>query len=387
MTLQQSLDNILYPYYQEQQYLYRSNLNVLFISPEATGGNYYRMIVPYWVLKKTGVVNTAITGWSKYNPAKRFRNEEKTPIRSKQILWADTIVFPFTNQPLKDFFEVCRTLNPNARLVYHVDFDFLEMPEKHPLKDAFTNKAVNDIIDNIVSADTTVVSNNLLATFLITKLQELGHEVDRSKFAVQILCYDDEVFLQNVDKPTDKDPEHFNLMVLAGDNQISDIKSVIDLLKEAKAKHGKTLKITFFGANKNKEGFSSMVKGLEYIPEKAVPIWNYYKKLAEINPDAVIIPSDQTEWTIRSHDYKRFIDCSILDFPTICPNCAPLNVIIKHGENGYLYNNRDEFHTVLDGLISDKALANTVGIAANDTAMQNFFYNKDKLQRLINLLG
>jgi hypothetical protein len=359
---------------------------VLFIHPEATGANFYKIFVPFWVLKQTNVVNTALSGWSKYNPIKRLRTDERFPIRSTQILWADTIVFPFTNQPLKEFYEAVKTINPNCRIVFHVDFDFLDMPQGHPLKDAFDDKSTVYALENAVYSDCAVVTNPLLATRLMTKAMELGYELNRERLAVQLLCYDDDVFMRNTSVNMDKS-DLFNLVVLAGDNQILDVKATMPLIKEAKKKHGKSLKITFFGMNKNKEDFQKLVKGLEYVPEKAVPVWDYYATLNSLKADLVLIPNDGTEWSQRSHDYKRFVDCSMLNLPVITSNNAPFNVVMKDNETGFLYDTDAGFMKVLDTCIGDKNKLQEVGAAANSVVEQNFFYAQDKLQRLINLLG
>ena len=386
MQLFNVLDNLKLPANQAVQYAYRSNLNILFVNPEATGGNWYKMIVPFTILKNTSVVNTAISGWEKYNPIKRFRNEDKSPLNSVQIIWADTMVLPFTNQPLSEFIDMAKTINPNVIVVYHIDFDFLDLPATHPLKDAFTLDKNNVIIANIKAADKVVVTNSKLATHLITRLQEMGHEISRDKFGVQLLCYDEDLFLDGVRFKPSKD-DTFTLCVLAGDNQWSDIEAAIPMLIEAKKKHKNNLKIVFFGINKNKNGWTKLVKGLEYIPEGAEPIWKYYQTLADINPHLVLIPSDKSDFTLRSADYKRFIDCAMLGYPVITPKTNPYDVLIKHGENGFVYENDQEFASILDTLIDNPKDAEIVGGAAKVYVEDNFSYNRDKLQRLINLLG
>lgn len=387
MQLNQILDFLMEPNHQAQQYLLQSDLNVLFINPEATGANFYKIFVPFWVLKKAQPLSTAITGWTKFNPVKRFKNDSKTPIRSRQIVWADTIVIPFTNQPLKDFMEASRIVNPNTRILFHVDFDFIDIPEDHPLKEAFDTDSINNVIQNIMSCDTTVVSNPKLASHLITRLKELGHEADRDNFAVQLLCVDEETMLDGVQQPKSKDPDHFNLLVLANDNQISDMETISKALIKAKEKHGNYLKIIYFGANKNKPRFERAVKGLQYIPEGAVPVWKYYEKLAKINPNAVIIPSDRTEWSIRSTDYKRFLDCSLLKIPVLTPKVHPMDVLIENGQNGLFYESDNELLQHIDSLIGDRKLGASIGDAAYNFVENNFSYNRDKMQRIINLIG
>lgn len=386
MQLFNVLDSLKLTAHQVSQYAHRSELNVLFVSPEATGANFYKMIVPYAILQNTSIVRTAITGWSKYNPIKRFRSDDKSPINSVQIVWSDTIVLPFTNQPIGDFVDMAKTINPNTMIVMHIDFDFIDLPKTHPLKDAFSLDKTTAIINNIKKVDKVIVTNNKLATYLITRLQEMGHDISRDKFGVQLLCYDEDLFLEGVNQKATKD-DTFTVCVLAGDNQWSDIESCVPALIKAKKKYKNNLKILFFGINKNKEGWGKIVKGLEYTPEGAVPIWKYYHKLAELNPHLVLVPSDKSDYTLRSSDYKRFIDCAILGIPVITPKANPYDVLIKDKENGFLYDTDEDFCNILDTLIADPKLAIEAGGTAKVYAEDNLSYNRDKIQRLINLLG
>ena len=386
MQLFNVLEGLKLPSYQANQYTFRSQLNVLFVNPEATGGNFYKMMLPYAVLRNTQIVSTAMTGWNKYNPVKRFRTEDKAPLHSIQIVWSDTIVLPFTNQPVHEFVEMAKTINPNTIVIMHVDFDFIDLPKTHPLKDAFGVDKVDVIINNIKACDKIIVSNAKLASHLIARLQEKGHEISRDKFGVQLLCADEELMLDGVRLKPSKD-DVFTLCVLAGDNQWNDIEACIPALLEVKKKHKNNLKIVFFGINKNKEGWGKLVKGLEYIPEGAVPIWKYYAKLADINPHAVLVPSDCSEYTQRSTDYKRFIDCALLGLPIITPKTNPFDVLLKHNETGYLYQNDSELKTILDDLIANPKQPQQVGGSAKVYVEDHLSYNRDKIQRLINLLG
>lgn len=385
--LQKHLETISLPVYQSQQYLQKGELNVLFVNPETTGANLYKMLLPYVVLKGTGVVHTAITGVERYNPTKRFRSDSRKPVNSLQVLWSDTIVIPFTNQDITEFMEMARTVNPNTKIVIHVDFDFIDLPQQHPLKDAFSQDKIDNVVKNILFADKVVVSNPALARHLLNRLPEMGHEIDRDKLGVQLLCVDPELMLDGVNLPKNKNNELFTLCVLAGDNHLADMKAAIPLLLEAKKKNRNTLKIVFFGVNKNKEPFPKMVKGLEYVPEGAVPIWKYYERLAEINPNAVFIPSDESEFSQRSNGYKRWLDASMLEIPVISPKTLPLEPLVKQNENGWLYSSEVEFHAIINNLIKHPEMCVSAGKAAKMMVDENFSYTNDKLQRLINLIG
>lgn len=393
MKLFDKLQGLENPDIEAKQYLFGSQLNILYINPEATGANFYKLFVPCELLARTDVVCTAMGGWQKYNPVKRFRSEDQKPLDSWKIRWADIIVIPFTNQDMSQFMQFAKAIKESMggqqlRIVFHLDFDFTSIPKNHPLKDAFGEKEIDNIYKNIFFADKVVVTNGALASHVISTIRETGQEVDREKFGVQTLSYDPMLFLDRSElTQKERDSDYFNLVVLAGDNQLDDINAVIPLLLEAKKKYGKVLKIIFFGVNKNKEQFSKMVKGLEYIPHGAVPIWKYYSTLSELNPDLVLIPSDLSEYSTRSNDYKRFIDCGILGIPVITANVNPYDKIITHGENGFVYDTPESFDESLAILMSNRDASKEVGQQAKEFCEDNFEFNQQKLQKLLELMA
>lgn len=385
------LEKLNNPAYENSQYVDNDTLHILFVNPEATGANFYKIFAPYQLLKYTKVVETALCGWRKYNPVKRFRNEDKVPISSNKIRWADSMVIPFTNDDITRFMQDCRLRQDPSRvglrIIYHIDFDFYNIPDKHPLKDAFTPEKVANVEKNLLFADSVICTSMPLLTSIVSRLRESGEEIPKDKFLCQFPTVDTDLFLGENKPITEKDKEYFNLVVIAGDNQILDLQPLIPMLKEVKKKHGKAVKVIIFGVNRNKNGFEKMVKGLEYIPVGAVPIWKYYSQLIELNPDLVVIPSDKSEFSLRSNDSKRWIDCAMLNIPTISPVESIADVRIEHGVNGYEYADGKKFLETIDELVADKSKAFEVGKVANDLCEKNFSYTTEKLQRLLNLLG
>jgi glycosyltransferase involved in cell wall biosynthesis len=54
--------------------------------------------------------------------------------------------------------------------------------------------------------------------------------------------------------------------------------------------------------------------------------------------------------------------------PTIVPNWPEFNLIIKHGENGFLYRTKEECADLTNLLINDYNLAKKLGAAGRETA-------------------
>ena len=100
-----------------------TNKNVLFVSPQLNGRNFYKYIMPYILLYEYDIMGTAIIGLDKFKQNNEY-DFTKIPLYSKQILWADFIVFPFSIQNLSPLYENIRYINPEVKIVYNVDFNY-----------------------------------------------------------------------------------------------------------------------------------------------------------------------------------------------------------------------------------------------------------------------
>ena len=82
----------------ESQFLKSGQFNILFVNPELTGNDFFKLIMPAWKLKQTeGVIATAFTSVLRYNPTKKYKNLDDYYISGRHIAWANSIVFPFSN--------------------------------------------------------------------------------------------------------------------------------------------------------------------------------------------------------------------------------------------------------------------------------------------------
>ena len=127
----------------DSQFLTRGyEKNILFVNPQLSKKHFYKMILPFFTLRLKDQnrtrVKTAITTISKYDPEGQLlggREVEVNEKTAKMYQWADFIVFPFTTQPLvSEVYAFIRKINPNAKIMYQIDFDYYNLPEQHPYK-------------------------------------------------------------------------------------------------------------------------------------------------------------------------------------------------------------------------------------------------------------
>ncbi len=192
--------------------------NILFISPQLSGQHLYKFILPYIVLYEQNLWNSAFTSLTKYSSDKQVEIKDSL-IRSHEIMWADYVVIPFTTQNLAtsagdgfSLYQQIRDINPEVKIIYHVDYNYYLLPTSHPYHSKFQDRqAIKSVEDNIFYADTVVVTNFLLQQYLhdvFKELKETGRYKNRVT-GVAISCL-----------PMLSDPETiFENMVIEHDDQ------------------------------------------------------------------------------------------------------------------------------------------------------------------------
>lgn len=160
------------------QFQQSGSKRILFVNPMLSGKYLYKSLLPSVMLKKEGIA-TAVTSLNDYSQDEQFTGYKALdvlngPDADMMIKWSTHIVFPMTCQPLHDLYERIRTINEKCKCLFNLDFNVWEVPDKHPLKHIFDPDFVIPIIqDNCYFADTVLVSNGQLQTYLIHKLTDL----------------------------------------------------------------------------------------------------------------------------------------------------------------------------------------------------------------------
>ncbi|HLP11740.1 MAG TPA: glycosyltransferase family 4 protein [Flavobacteriales bacterium] len=100
--------------------------------------------------------------------------------------------------------------------------------------------------------------------------------------------------------------------------------------------------------------------------------WKAETEVSDLNAfDIGIMPLPNDEWSKGKCGLKGLTYMS-LEIPTIMYNIGVNSEIIKHGENGFLYENENELTELLTKLVTDKDLRERVGKNGRKTVEENF---------------
>jgi len=375
------------------------NKNVLFINPQLNGRHFYKYILPYIVMWEFDVWETALSSIDKYKPNKEYE-EMNIPLKSREILWADYIVFPFTHASLEKPYQDLKNINPDVKIVFNVDFNYYEISKKHPHYKKFTeDDAISNIEDNIFYSDLTMVTNSKLSNVLVEKFtKELNKEKYKDKksnveISVFPLLLDEKIIMENVeiDAPEIKESQEHELRVgvVATNYTWEDLDSYKEFFKQAQEKMGKKVKFIVFGFdgtdhNTKKSCFPS---NFEFENVKPCSIIHYFKQLRNLQLDLLFVPLRKNEFNVTSENYNKFLEAGLFKIPIMVYDIFPYNEIITNGKNGIIIQKKKEFVERLEFFHKNRRELKRMGEEAHDLVKDNFTYHAGNIPMIDKIMN
>jgi len=362
--------------------------------------------MPYVLLYEYDVMGTAMIGMDKFKPNNEY-DFTNIPLYSKQILWADYIVFPFSVQNLSPLYDNIRYINPEVKIVYNVDFNFYLLGKTHPLHEKFNNEETITVLeDNIFFADLCLTTNMELSKYLAKKFSD---ELNETKYkgiesnveiATLPLLIDEPLIMENIEQsktpPTPPTPpapatentenaenvepiaETLKVGIIASNYTWEDLNSYKEQFKEAQEKFGDKVTFHVIGYDgidlKTKKNCFPADFKFEYI--KPCTIIHYYKQLKSLELDLVFIPLRKNDFNETSENYNKMLEAGLFNIPVMVTDMFPYNQIVKDAENGIILKNKKDFVLKLEHFLTAKDELKRIGLGANQFIKENFLYSE-----------
>jgi hypothetical protein len=368
--LNQTMNNLelIFNKFSDKEYLHSQyqeegeNLNILFVNPSLSGNNLYKMILPCTLMKNIEGIATAMTSIQRYDATNPFLTND-VEISSAQILWANTIVFPFTTEPLHKIFDGIRNINPDIKIFYNVDFNCFDLPPNHVYQKIFSPERLATVDSNIICADNVIVANAQLGQVLAQRIKRLVMK-NGLPYTPQVrlipLVADIETMTGALDEDSPvkiKIPggktEKFRLLIIMTDTAAQDLKTWQPVLKDL---NKLPVELIVFGLSESNPEFRDAMAGVRYTKVAPVPLTKYYEALSHIKPDAVLSIRLKTKFSEMSADYKTFIDALLFNAPTIAIHQHPYSDIIDNGKTGYLVKEQKDVVSLVDSFVKDRKI-------------------------------
>ncbi len=376
----------------EAQFENSAEKNILFITPTLTGENFYRIIMPFLALSDQDKTETAMLGLEKHNPVQLYEKKITQGLTSSRIMWANTIVFPFTTQPLKQLYEHIRFLNPTCKIVYNVEYNIFHLPDADALNLVINSDKMRDIDDNILYADMTLTDNNLLTKYLLEK-----HFSDASKYTdlpenigniqtMPFLAMPEAMY--NRMEVVRSGPEKFCIGIPITEANYDQLKKFSKSIAELQKALPDKTEIIIIGGYKDDEKFIAATKDFTFTHIPPCPLNEYYNKLLTAGMDIFLYLSSSSFYNQTSDDIKRIVDFSLLGIPCIINKFSPVSSHITNQVNGFVLEKTSHFSQVIQQILTTPVLLDKTSIGCFDYAVRNFTYdNKMEVDRLTKLLS
>lgn len=235
--------------------------NILMVNPMLNQQEFYQMIFPGLVLNTAGIADVAFTSISKFEPQKTTPSQ----ITEMEVVWANSIVFPFTVLDIQLEICQCRDINPAAKIIYFIDCEFWNHGFSRTIgtisgqQNKILAEINKNVFHNLIQCDRVVVHSDSLKTALCSWIREQEMVVDnRHDMAsfdweafVQVieLCNDETLLNEGIvdnSKFTHRDPDHIRVFIECLDGQsINTVFKQIEMMTEDPSRKS----ITFFSRN------------------------------------------------------------------------------------------------------------------------------------------
>ena len=341
-----------YPFYDK-----KCEKTVTFVSPVLKSEGIYKMIFPAMALNLYSTTHRAfIIGINSYNHRNLLQDNYDCLLPEMAIKESDWIVLPFLTENITEFIKELREINPEVKIAYCIDLNFLEVPTGYPGYQSYHGDAnIERIIANIKAVDMVLTTNYFLDDYLYDQLSD---ELKGTGIQQKVMPMG---FFPEITEPILRRPEIVNLHseklrigIIGNPTHVNDFMGIKDQLNGIVQVYGNEIELISFGwRGGNYNDSINVFAGLPVTIEQPVSFYHYFKKLADLQFDLVIIPIDQDEagFSKSSKNYSKFIELSALAVPCMITACEPYtgNVpalggeVCSNNQNAILIQNPDDW--------------------------------------------
>lgn len=382
---------------------------ILFVSPRLDENGYYQHILPALYLSKKGkYVSSCITNINK-SKQELDCNTQKFIIPKLLIQQADIIVFPFVNQDLEPAYRAIHGINPKAKIIYTIDYDFYNVPNNHSKKQLFQKEENLLLIEkNIYYSDKTIIPNfEMLRIFN----ERLANKFEHQRFLVFekipfLLSPENYKGIDMSQEPNVKKDGKIRFGIISYWHNQEDIENIKPLLKWINKKYKDKVEIVFWGTdpqgldgetsevsedgelkeikntqiNELKEKFGK-VDLIEYRRFKKDSYLYHYKDLYNLGIDCLLSIRKKNDWNTNNRKVQEMVDASYYSIPIIS-NHRYTDI----PDDFYSYAADDkELKEAVTKFIDHQILAKEMAQGAKDYVLSNLVYTEEKWDDMENI--
>lgn len=299
----------------KHQFIVNDKQNLLIVDPIMSIHDYYTMIFPALSLHSSELCNIAFTNILKYED---LENRRVTELSDTDVIWANTIVFPFTLDSLQYYdnqhlFAAIRKLNPEIKIITVVqDAYFSPLFTKRLLKSfqekqthtaiaEITAQITKNINSSIVNADKVIVHGEALKTALTDYLK--SKKIKKKPIEIMPLFQSYSVISEGMDpekrKNKFRDPKFINVLIDI-DEDYKNVKSFLSTVVDPAKPH-----IRFYT-------YHPSIKHKKVNNLKTASLTKWYTDLFQNCFDYTVYLAEVNDFTRSTFYFGSIIDTSMM---------------------------------------------------------------------------
>lgn len=373
-----------------------NKIKVLFISPRMDEAGWYQQILPAIYFSKKGkYITSCITNISK-SKQELDSTTNKFIVPKILIKSANIIVFPFVHQDLEMPYKAIRAINPKAKIVYTVDYNFYNVPEKHNQKKVLSDENIILCIEkNIYYSDKVFVPNMNIIDMLSEKLQnkfdiQKNIYVERVPYLLSPENYSGIDFIKDPEIP--KSENKIRIGVISKWLNQDDINKHKSLLKWIDKNYSEKVELLFFGTNPKGGAADKESDKMKELKDEPNSDYNYrrfsnqnyfyyYKNLYNLNLDCLLSLRIDNKFNEYSREAQEIIDASYYRIPVISNHKQT-----SLPEDFYLYGEKQkDIQKHITDMVDNYDIARSFGENAKEYVLSNLAYTATKWDELENI--
>jgi len=348
-------------------------VHVLYVAPCMNASGYYRMIAPALELNKTKSHKAIVNQIHKWNFNKKH-DEYDTPVDERLIHWADYVVFPAFFTSIQPIIEGIVSINDRIQFVMDIDCNYFNFPDYHPGIKKYSQELLNKLLENLSKMDVITAPTNGILSAIEDKLEVAFPQADPMfAFLPNLLSNQAYAEVPQINKNKGKT---VRLGIITNPSQSEDVKSILPVLQEVVK--DQNVELFIFGWNgklKDEKSLGELV--FKFV--KPVSFIEYPIKLNKLALDILLHPMSDHPFNTEEKSFVKYLEAAAFAIPMISSSFFPYTQIIKHGENGMLAKDENEWKEILQKLISDTQLRTAIGREALKYAWKNWSHNKSTM--------
>jgi len=178
--------------------------------------------------------------------------------------------------------------------------------------------------------------------------------------------------------------EPLRVGIICNETNREDLLFYRDELIRINKELGGSVTLVLYGYNGIEEN-DNWLDGVEFEFVRPTSIIHYFKQLKALNLDVIFIPLIRNNYNATSENYNKYLEASLYNIPILTISIYPYNTLIVDKRNGFLFKEKNEFFPYIEHLYTQRALVQTVGVAAHNNVKETFNYSAENIKVISDL--